>query len=91
MVLEDATLSVDYLVKQSDSPADATIFQNQREAGRIHTEGKGIFKLLGNENQSWILCNRVNGEVRPFSMTVVSGFDKDLIYECAQQRICFEN
>jgi len=71
-------LSIEYVVRQPDSPAEATIFQNQREVGRLHVEGKGMFKLLGNENQYWILCNKVDGEIRPFSMTVISGIDKDL-------------
>ena len=67
------TLSIEYVVKQTESPVDAIVFQNQREAGRLHIEGKGMFKLFGNENQSWTLCNKVDGEFRPFSIIVVRG------------------
>jgi hypothetical protein len=76
--LEISELSIEYVVKQTVSRADASISLDQREAGRLHVEGKGMFTLLGNETQSWTLCNKEDGEVRPFSMIVVSGIDKNL-------------
>ncbi len=78
-------MSVEYVVTQPVSTVEATILQSQREVGHLSPEGKGLFKLLGNENQSWMLCNRVNGEVRPFSMAVVSGIDKDLALNASEE------
>jgi len=67
-------LSIEYILKQTASPKDAIIYQNESEVGRLLVEGKGLFKLIGIENQSWRLCNKVDGEVRPFSIIVyVSG------------------
>jgi len=71
---ETATLSIEYIVRQRESPRDAIVYQNESEVGRLLVEGKGLFKLIGNKDQSWRLCNKVDGEVRPFSMIVyVSG------------------
>ena len=68
------TLSTEYILKQTASTKDARVYQNENEVGRLLVEGKGLFKLIGFENQSWRLCNKVDGEVRPFSMIVyVSG------------------
>jgi hypothetical protein len=76
LILEAAGLSFEYVVKQLDSPVEAIITQDQREVGRLHVEGKGMFKLLGNENQSWALSNHIDGAVRPFSIIVFFVNDK---------------
>jgi hypothetical protein len=75
-ILEAAGLSFEYIVKQPDSPADAVISQDEGEVGRLHVERKGIFKLLGNENQSWALFNHIDGAIRPFSIIVFFVNDK---------------
>jgi hypothetical protein len=78
-------LSIEYIVKQTASQEDAIIYLDQREVGRLHVEGKGMFRLLGNENQSWIINNKVDGEVRPFSVIVVTGINKNLASKVTEE------
>lgn len=70
MILEVATLPIDYVVKQEESPRKAKVFGDQKEAGLLTNKGKGTFELVSNDNRSWILTNKVDGEFRPFSMIV---------------------
>lgn len=80
LTLKAGILSDEHIVRQTESFIEAKIFENQREAGPLHVKGKGMFKLLGNDNRGWVLTNRVDGEFRPFSMVVWSETTDNVVH-----------
>jgi len=61
-------LGSDYLVLHSEEKS-ASILLDQQEKATLTKIGEGSFKLQEKEgNYSWTLTNKVDGEVRPFSI-----------------------
>jgi hypothetical protein len=57
------------VIKRERVADEAHIFENQKETATLLTKSRGNFVLVSSKG-GWILTNRVDGEFRPFSMTV---------------------
>jgi hypothetical protein len=60
----------DYTVKAADRKRGATIYINRKAIAEMRTRKDFSHVLTAKDGSEWALTARVNGEVRPFSMTV---------------------
>lgn len=65
-----------FLVKGSGK-APATVFSGGEEVASIKDQRDGTFSLEAKGNGTWKMNPRVNGELRPFSMTVTPAEGKN--------------
>lgn len=61
-----------YAVRSSGGPPDASIWKGGEEVATIRREGRLLFRLESSAKEIWMLDPRVHGEVRPFSMKVTA-------------------
>jgi hypothetical protein len=63
-------LAVDYIVKAADRPRGAAIYVDGKEVAEMLTRHDLGHVMTSKDGDEWALTARVNGEIRPFSMTV---------------------
>ena len=55
-----------------DKPGKATLLFQQHERAELTNISRGLFRLSWRQ-ENWLLSKKVNGELRPFSMTIFKG------------------
>jgi hypothetical protein len=63
-------LNSEYVIKGA-KPWEAKIFADNEEIAEINRGEHSAFKLITTDGREWTITNRVHGEVRPFSLTVL--------------------
>jgi hypothetical protein len=71
-------LTTDYLVKETGRPPHTKIYNiSEDEIAEIQVRGNLTHILTTKDGNTWTLDARVNGEIRPFSMTVSQSIAND--------------
>lgn len=68
--MEQGGYSDEYLVKKDGDAGSVQLVRNGTRVARLAPDGGYDFKLVA-DSQEWILTNRVHGEYRPFSLSIL--------------------
>ena len=63
-------MSSEYVIKGA-KPWESKIFSHDEEIAEIKKGDGASFKLISKDGRQWTITNRVHGEIRPFSLTVL--------------------
>ncbi|MGC1929312.1 MAG: hypothetical protein WA667_10090 [Candidatus Nitrosopolaris sp.] len=69
-------MNSEYVIKGA-KPWESKIFSDDEEIAEIKKGDGASFKLISKDGRQWTITNRVHGEIRPFSLTVLQDQNVD--------------